>query len=75
VGGLADMVDEGAEMILCAPGDADALAGAVERLHDDRALSQRLAKHGRETVMAHYDIGRVVRQHERLYGEIIASHA
>ncbi len=40
VGALADAVDDGVNGILCAPGDASALAGAIEALYQPGALER-----------------------------------
>ena len=42
VGGIPDVVEDGVNGILVAPGDADALADALERVLGDRELAGRL---------------------------------
>jgi len=41
-GSIPDLVEDGRNGLLVEPGDADALAGAIERVLSDRALSERL---------------------------------
>src|SRR3954451_6183081 len=43
VGGIADLIDDGANGLLVDPGDVDALAGALERVLEDRQLAERLS--------------------------------
>jgi len=50
VGGLPESVVENETGVLVPPGDAVALAGALERLMDDPALRERLGAAGRERV-------------------------
>jgi len=47
VGGIPDVVADEQNGLLVAPGDAHALAGALRRLHGDRALAERLAREAR----------------------------
>ena len=50
VGGIPDVVEDGATGILVAPGDARALADALVRVLEDRPLAERLAAAARPAV-------------------------
>jgi glycosyltransferase involved in cell wall biosynthesis len=54
--GIPELVKDGVSGLLVAPGDADGLASAVARLHDDAALRRRLAERGRQVVLDGFDI-------------------
>jgi len=49
VGGIPDVIEEGANGLLVPPGDATALAGALERVLSDRALAERLGAAAHES--------------------------
>lgn len=51
-GGIAEAVADGETGLLVEPDDADALAAAIIRLLEDRALAARLGERGRERVLA-----------------------
>jgi len=51
VGQLAELIEDGRSGLLCPPGDAGALMGALARLADDAVLRERLAAAGRETIL------------------------
>jgi glycosyltransferase involved in cell wall biosynthesis len=53
VGQAAELVREGENGLLADVDDVDALAAAVERVHDDRDLCARLRAAGRVTAEAH----------------------
>jgi glycosyltransferase involved in cell wall biosynthesis len=53
VGQAADVVSDGADGLLADVDDVEALAGAVERVHDDSELGARLRAAGRATAEAH----------------------
>jgi glycosyltransferase involved in cell wall biosynthesis len=57
VGGLAELVDHGRTGLLTPPGDATALADAIERLLDDRVLAARLAAAGKAEVADRFGRG------------------
>jgi glycosyltransferase involved in cell wall biosynthesis len=52
--GWADVVQDGESALLLPPGDADVLAVAIKRLHDDPALRERLAANAYTRVMTDY---------------------
>lgn len=58
IGAIPEMVRDGEEGLLVAPGDVESLRAAIERLLDDPLLRARMGDCGRETVEAHYDAGR-----------------
>jgi glycosyltransferase involved in cell wall biosynthesis len=71
VGGNGEVVADGTTGMLVPAGDADALAGAIERLHDDPALAQRLGVAGRRRVERHFDVRQMVAEYETLYRRAI----
>ncbi|NUR76476.1 MAG: glycosyltransferase family 4 protein [Thermoleophilia bacterium] len=50
VGGIADLIDDGVNGLLVAPGDVDALAASIERVLEDRPLAERLSASARSSV-------------------------
>jgi glycosyltransferase involved in cell wall biosynthesis len=50
VGGIPDLVEDGASGLLVPPGDAQALSEALVRVLSDRAVAERLGAEGRRTV-------------------------
>jgi glycosyltransferase involved in cell wall biosynthesis len=57
VGGIPEIVEDGVDGLLVAPGDPDALAAALARLHADPALASAMGRRGRATAEARYDAG------------------
>lgn len=58
VSGIPELVVDGVTGLLVAPGDAVALADAIERLLDDAALRARLGTAGRSKVLEEFDLHR-----------------
>jgi len=50
-GGVPDVIDDGQNGFLVKFGDVDAIAARILELIDNRALAERLGKHGRQKVM------------------------
>ncbi|WEJ40058.1 glycosyltransferase (plasmid) [Sinorhizobium sp. C101] len=48
IGGMAEMIEDGANGLTVAPNDPRALASAMRRLAQDGALARRLSAHARE---------------------------
>lgn len=58
VGGLQEIVEHGTTGLLVAPGDADALADAVESLLADPEGAQAMAQHGARMVRERFQLAR-----------------
>ena len=54
--GIPDLIEDGRTGLLVAPEDPMALADALQRLAEDPALAERLAKAGRRHVLDHFDL-------------------
>lgn len=54
IGGLPEIVEDGATGLLATPGDADDLARKVRRLWDDGGLCRRLGEAGRRKALGQY---------------------
>ncbi len=50
IGQVGRILDQGRNGLLVPPGDPVALAGAIQRIHDDRALAENLAREAVRTV-------------------------
>ncbi|HET6343184.1 MAG TPA: glycosyltransferase family 4 protein [Gemmatimonadota bacterium] len=70
-GGIPEMVDHERTGLLVPPGDAAALALAIERVLGDPALGRRLADAARVRVRD-FDVGRTIERTEELYGRLLA---
>ena len=75
VGGLPEIVQDGATGLLVAPGDEAGLLAALNRLAEDTALRAKLADAGREQVRAQFTIVQMVRNLEIIYEELLARKA
>ena len=56
ISGIPELVDDQHNGFLTAPGDAPAIADALEALYDDPGLGQRFAHAGREKVVEEFDL-------------------
>jgi glycosyltransferase involved in cell wall biosynthesis len=72
VGGVPEIVDDGTTGLLVPPGDAGALAAALERLLADPALRSRLGGAGWERVRERFDLAQLRRSHLELYDRELA---
>lgn len=75
VGGLAEAVVDGRSGLLVPPGDAVALAAALEQLLREPALRARLAAGGPARVAEGFLAEQMVAAYERLYREVLAGRA
>lgn len=72
VGGIPELVVDGQTGFLVPRGDAEALAAALARLIDDRALRRRLGTAGRARAEALFDLPSFHRAHVELYSRELA---
>jgi glycosyltransferase involved in cell wall biosynthesis len=68
IGQLNDLIRDGVSGVLCTPGDAGALARAIERLRDDDELRARIGQAGREDVLRNHTWDAVARRIIHLAG-------
>jgi glycosyltransferase involved in cell wall biosynthesis len=68
-GGLGEVVEDGATGLMVPPGDADALAAALERYVRDRELREEHGTAGRARAERHFDIRHVA----RAYGSLLTT--
>jgi glycosyltransferase involved in cell wall biosynthesis len=73
VGGTPEVIRDGEQGLLVAPGDPQAIADAILTVLGDPALSARLAANGRRRVREEFSFEAVVRRTEDLYCELLAS--
>jgi glycosyltransferase involved in cell wall biosynthesis len=73
VGGIPDVVVDGATGFLAQPGDVDALARALERLASSPELGEQLGRTGAARVRARFGRDRMVAETEALYRRVLAA--
>jgi glycosyltransferase involved in cell wall biosynthesis len=71
VGGLPELLADGAG-VLVPPGDAHALADAIDTLHGQPAAASRIGAAGRRRVCARHDSASIVATLEGIYGDVAA---
>jgi glycosyltransferase involved in cell wall biosynthesis len=62
VSAIPELISPEQNGLLVPPNDAEALAGAILRLLGDQSLCESIARRGRETVLAEYDIEANIRR-------------
>jgi glycosyltransferase involved in cell wall biosynthesis len=73
VGGVPDVVEDGADGLLVRAGDVHGISGALERLAGDAELRLRLGRHGRDRVIPRYRVERLVDDVDALYRELLSA--
>jgi glycosyltransferase involved in cell wall biosynthesis len=71
VGGVPEIVEDGRTGLLVAPAAVAALADALARLIDDRALREHMGRAGHEAALERYDLPRFRQAHVELYGRLL----
>jgi len=71
VGGIPDVVRDGEDGFLVAPGDVEALADRLAELATDDALRERMGKAARARVRERYSVERLVDDVDRLYRSLL----
>jgi glycosyltransferase involved in cell wall biosynthesis len=74
-GGTTEVVRDGENGLLFAPGDSDALARQIARLGDEPELRQRLAQAGLDTISTHFTEARMLDEIEQYLREVVRSGA
>ncbi len=72
VGGTPEALQDGETGLLVEPGDSGAIAAAVARLLDDRALATRLGRAARVLIETRFSVEQMVRSTENLYMGLLA---
>lgn len=70
-GGIPEIVVDGATGFLKEPEDTDGFSEGIIQLLEDKKQCELFGKNGLERVGEMFGIGRVVREHERLYEEAV----
>lgn len=71
--GIPELIRNGTDGLLVAPGDVDALAAALAKLMDDRSLRDAIGRHGRQRVLENFDLSRNVAKLSEILTENIKS--
>ena len=72
-GGLPEVVADGVTGVLVPPGDAQALADAMERVLTDAQLAERLGRAGAARVRESFHIDRTAALSQDIYGRLLQS--
>jgi len=73
VGGVSELVEDGATGFLVPPRDPDALAEALQKLIADPELRRHMGQAGREKALKEFTLDRMLRETERVYREVLGS--
>ncbi|WP_185733323.1 glycosyltransferase family 4 protein [Burkholderia sp. Bp8998] len=68
-GGVVEIIEDGENGLLCEPGDAAALAGALGRLQHDAVLRERLVVSGRATAVRRFGTETYVARVEKILAD------
>jgi phosphatidylinositol alpha-mannosyltransferase len=71
IDGIDQVLADGEEGLLCADGDAAAMAAAIERLLDDAALRRRLGENGRARAARQFAWSRLAAEIEGYYRQLL----
>jgi len=74
VGGIPDLITDGATGLLIDPGRVEPLAEAIRRLYDDPMLRRRLGHAAQAAVDGRFDAVTMAQHIQQVYEELIARH-
>ncbi len=72
VGGVSEIIDEGVTGFLCASGDTEAVAAAIERLVQDPALRRSMGDAARKRIGTDFTIDACAKQLLKVYEDLVA---
>jgi glycosyltransferase involved in cell wall biosynthesis len=72
VGAIPDVMEDGVHGVFVSSRSPAALAEAIERLDNDRALICRMGEAGRQRVMEYYTVARLAGDFHRLYHNLVS---
>ncbi|MBS0497092.1 MAG: glycosyltransferase family 4 protein [Proteobacteria bacterium] len=72
VGAIPDVMEDGVHGVFVSSRNPAALAEAIERLDNDRALICRMGEAGRQRVMEYYTVARLAGDFHRLYHNLVS---
>jgi glycosyltransferase involved in cell wall biosynthesis len=75
LGGIPEVIEHGVNGFLFTPGDANALAGAIERLIEDPALRERMGRQSREKFETRFSRQIMISRIEQIYDELLRGRA
>ena len=70
-GGIREIIDEGVNGFLFAPGDSNALAEKIRTLREDAGMRDRFVTNGKEKVARLFDIKRTVSETEKVFYDLV----
>jgi len=72
VGSIGEMMEDGDDCLLVAPGDAEGLTAALRNMATDTSLRHRLRESGKELYARHFDIDGYMQRMITLYSKLLA---
>src|SRR5207253_8552187 len=72
VGGLPEVVDDGATGFLSAVGDVDKMAEDAVKLLTDKKLRREMGKRARASAISRYSTDQIIPQYIRFYEQVLA---
>jgi glycosyltransferase involved in cell wall biosynthesis len=71
IGGMPELVNDGVDGFIVAPGDSRSLAKRMIDLYDDVLLSKKMGKIGREKIISHFSPESHFQQLQKIYHEVM----
>src|SRR5262245_6599090 len=71
VGGLPELVEDGANGLLFAVGDVDAMSAGAIRLLSNQSESQQFGSRGREVAISSFSTEKIIPQYEAVYRDLM----
>jgi len=72
VGGLPELIKDGANGLIVEPKDPEAIASAITSLANDPVLLDEMSREARETILANYSWGAIGERTEQIYRQLVS---